>query len=317
MKIGVVGATGYAGAELCRFVLEHPVHELAVAVSQRSAGRPLAEALPGLSGCTDIVCSAFSPALLSGCDAVCFALPHGEAGPLVAEIEGPILVDLSADHRHKEGWTYGLCDWTGAAVARSRKIAVPGCFATAIGLSIAPFAARGLVTGPVCVAAATGSTGSGATPQSATHHPERAVNLKAYKVLEHQHVPEIEAAMAMLGQSVSLHFVPSSAPLDRGIFATSFVPIAAGVDPASVVSEAYQGAPLVRIRSGSPEVRHVRGTAFADLSAHRAGEQPAFAVVLCAIDNLGKGAASQAVQCLNLAASLPVQTGLLRSAALP
>ncbi|MEQ1565826.1 MAG: N-acetyl-gamma-glutamyl-phosphate reductase [Myxococcota bacterium] len=314
MKVGVVGATGYAGSELCRWVLEHPSLELAVAVSQRHAGAPLARALPGLAGCTELTCSAWDPEALGRCDVVCFAVPHGEAAPLVRELgdAGPVILDLSADHRHAPGWTYGLAEWAAADIARSRRIAVPGCFATAIELSVAPFV--GAITGPVCVAAATGSTGSGVTPSAGTHHPERFANFKAYKVLEHQHVPEIRAALAALGQDVSLAFVPSSAPLDRGIFATCFVPVAAGVDPAERLADAYRGAPLVRIRSGSPEVRHVRGTAFADLSAQAA---PGLAVVLCAIDNLGKGAATQAVQCLNLVSDLPVHTGLLRAACLP
>jgi N-acetyl-gamma-glutamyl-phosphate reductase len=254
----------------------------------------------------------FDEAALSACDAVCFAVPHGEAAPLVGRVDGPVILDLSADHRHADGWTYGLAEWRAADIARSRRIAVPGCFATAIQLAVAPY--LGEITGPVCVAAATGSTGSGATPNAATHHPERFANFKAYKVLDHQHVPEIRTSLARLGQDVELAFVPTSAPLDRGIFATCFVPVGPQVDPVAVLAGAYAEAPLVRVRATSPEVRHVRGTAFADLHAKPA---PGLAVVLCAIDNLGKGAATQAVQCLNLVAGLPVQTGLLRAAALP
>jgi N-acetyl-gamma-glutamyl-phosphate reductase common form len=314
VKVGIVGATGYTGSELCRWVLEHPRFELAVAVSGRFAGQPLGSAVPGLAGCTSVVCSSFDEVALSRCDAVFFAVPHGEAAPLAARLESPILLDLSTDHRHAPGWTYALAEWAAEELRGARRVAVPGCFATAITLSVAPFAARGAVTGPVCVAAATGSTGSGATPTAATHHSERFANLKAYKVLEHQHVPEITTALAALGQRVELLFVPTSAPLDRGIFATCFVPIADGLDAAAVLSEAYGRAPLVRIRSGSPELRHVRGTAFADLAVYRA---PGHAVVLAAIDNLGKGAATQAVQALNLVAGLPPETGLLRAAALP
>jgi N-acetyl-gamma-glutamyl-phosphate reductase len=283
-------------------------------VSTRHAGRPLADALPGLAGCTDLTCAAFDPAALGACDAVCFAVPHGEAAPLVGGIEGPVILDLSADHRHAPGWTYGLAEWAAADIAKSRRIAVPGCFATAIELAVAPFAAARAIAGPVCVAAATGSTGAGATPGASTHHPERFANFKAYKVVDHQHVPEIRAALANVGQEAEIVFVPASAPLDRGIFATCFVPIARDLDPVAVVAAAYSEAPLVRMRAGSPEVRHVRGTAFADLYVKRAGNT---AVVLSAIDNLGKGAATQAVQCLNLVAGLPVHAGLVRAAALP
>lgn len=313
-RIAVVGATGYAGSELCRWLLEHPSLELGAAISRGHAGRPLGEVVPALSGCTDLVCSGFDDAALEGFDAVAFALPHGETAPLAARLSRPVLLDLASDHRHVAGWTYGLVDWHAEAVARSRRIAVPGCFATAIALSVAPFAALGAIAGRVCVAASTGSTGSGATPSAGTHHPERFANFKAYKVLTHQHVPEIRAELASLGQPVELSFVPTSAPLDRGIFATSFVPLRPGTDPVAAVRAAYRDRPLLRLRADTPEVRHVRGTAFCDLAVHADGD---LAVVLAAIDNLGKGAASQAVQCLNLVFDLPVQTGLVRAACAP
>jgi N-acetyl-gamma-glutamyl-phosphate reductase len=167
--------------------------------------------------------------------------------------------------------------------------------------------AAGVVAGPVDVAAATGSTGSGAAPSAGTHHPERFVNLKAYKVLSHQHVPEVRAFLAGHGEAPALRFVPWSAPLDRGIFATSFIPLAGEVDAAAIVREAYAAAPLIRLRAGTPELRHVRGTAFCDLAVHQGD---GVAVVLAAIDNLGRGAAAQAVQALNLACGWPADTGL-------
>jgi N-acetyl-gamma-glutamyl-phosphate reductase len=312
VKVGVVGATGYTGSELVRWLLEHPSIELAAVASQRSAGKRLDEVLPALAGCTDLRCVPVDPAALAGCDVVCLAVPHGEAAPIAATLPSRIVLDLSSDHRHVPGWTYGLAEWSAEAIASSTRIAVPGCFATAMTLSLMPFVGR--IAGPVCVAAATGSTGSGATPVAATHHPERFANLKAYKVLEHQHVPEVRATLAARGQPIELLFVPTSAPLDRGIFATSFVPLAAGADPVALLADAYANAPLVRLRAGSPEVRHVRGTAYTDIAVHRQGDT---AVVLAAIDNLGKGAATQAVQCLNLVAGLPPGTGLRRPAALP
>jgi N-acetyl-gamma-glutamylphosphate reductase len=184
---------------------------------------------------------------------------------------------------------------------------VPGCFATAILLGLAPLVAAGAIQGSVSVAAATGSTGSGATPQGAAHHPERFANLRAYKVLEHQHLAEIGACLGALGDAPRVDFVPISAPIDRGILATAFV--ACRDDAAAIVAGAYAGAPLVRVRQDPPEVRHVRGTAFADVSVT---QRDGTAVVLSAIDNLGKGAASQAVSCLNLVHGLPVDRGLRR-----
>ncbi|MEO0602582.1 MAG: N-acetyl-gamma-glutamyl-phosphate reductase [Myxococcota bacterium] len=315
MKVGVVGVSGYAGSELCRWLLEHPSLELSVAVGRSAAGQRLDEVHPGLGGLTALEVEAWEPEVVADCDVVCLAVPHGQARALAEAVpEGVRIADLSADHRHADGWLYGLVDWTDADFTTAERVAVPGCFATAIALALAPFAAAEAIRGPVTVSACTGSTGSGATPGRGTHHPERAVNLRAYKMLRHQHVPEIEATLAAVGQPADLVFVPLSAPVDRGILATAFVPVRSGLDPVAVVREAYADAALVRLRDESPHVRHVRGTAFADLWV---GQQHGHAVVISAIDNLGKGAATQAVQCLNRMAGLPAHTGLRRSPSLP
>jgi N-acetyl-gamma-glutamyl-phosphate reductase len=314
IRAAVVGATGYAGSEVCRWLLEHPSVELAGAFSRQQSGTPLGAAVPALDGLVDLTLESPEPDALERFDAVFLATPHGAARELAARLSGPVVLDLSADHRHVAGWTYGLVEWYGDALARSRRIAVPGCFATAIALSVAPFARRGAIRGPVCVAAATGSTGAGVTPSQGTHHPERFANLRAYKVLEHQHTAEIERALVDVGQQAELLFVPWSAPVDRGIFATCFVPVDAALASAEVVRSAYEGRPLIRFRSESPEIRHVRGSAFVDLAVH---QREAVAVVLAAIDNLGKGAAAQAIQCANLAFGLPVDAGLLRAPATP
>lgn len=307
MRVGIVGATGYAGSEAVRWVLGHPELELAAVVSSTRAGAPLADVVPALQGFTDLVLEGFDPGRLSALDAVFLATPHGVAGGLAPEIDAGVVIDLSRDHRHAPGWVYGLAEWTDLAGAT--RIAAPGCFATAIALALAPLVAAEAVAGPISVAAATGSTGSGASPKGATHHPERFADLKAYKVLRHQHVPEIRAFLGGLDgdpQGPPLHFVPLSAPVDRGIFATCFVPVR-DVDPIAVFGDAYADTPLVRLRTDTPHLRHVRGTAACDLAVHADGEM---AVVLSAIDNLGKGAAAQAVQCLNLSRGWPADRGL-------
>ncbi|MEN0062421.1 MAG: N-acetyl-gamma-glutamyl-phosphate reductase [Myxococcota bacterium] len=315
MNVGVVGVSGYAGSELCRWLLDHPQFELALAVGRSSAGQRLDAVHPGLAGLTELTVTPWEPERLSSCEVVCLAVPHGQARGLVEQIpHGVRILDLSRDHRHVEGWRYGLVDWTDADFTTLDRVAVPGCFATCIALMLAPFAAQHAIRGPVAVSGCTGSTGAGASPGRGTHHPERAVNLRAYKMLTHQHTPEIEATLAAVGQPANLLFVPLSAPLDRGILATAFVPIDADLDPQAVVREAYAQAPLVRLRTESPHLRHVRGTAFADLWV---GAQHGQAVVIGAIDNLGKGAATQAVQCLNRMAGLPAHLGLRRAPALP
>lgn len=299
MNVGVVGVTGYVGAELVRWILQHPQLELGAVVGRSAVGQRLDAILPSLTGLVDHVVADFVPSDLAKLDVVALATPHGVAKHLVPALEAagvPRILDLSADHRHAAGWVYGQPEWNGEFLVNAARVAVPGCFATAISLSLAPLVAAGAVRGPVHVAAITGSTGSGATPSGGTHHPERFANLRAYKVLSHQHVPEIRAFLGSLGEAPQLAFVPQSGPFDRGIFATSFVPVDPDIDARAVVVDAYAHHPLVRIREATPELRFVRGTGFCDLAIHDGGE--GLAVVLAAIDNLGRGAATQAIQCL-------------------
>ena len=319
-RVGVVGATGYAGAELARLLLSHPDVELAAVVSRGRAGERLDAVHPGLLGCTDLVFETFNAKRLADLDVVMLAVPHGQATALVSQLDGAYaksIIDLSADHRHADGWVFGQAEWHADQLAGAKRIAVPGCFATSVMLACAPFAAAGRLTGPVRCVAATGSTGLGATPKQAGHHPERLLNLKAYKVLSHQHGPEISTFLTSLGPFPGLRFVPLSAPLDRGILATCFFelsPRCSLEEARSIVSSAYAPHPLVRVREAPPEVRHLRGTAFCDLAVF---EQDGEVVVLSAIDNLVKGAAGQAVQCLNLSLGLAVDSGLRGLPCLP
>lgn len=307
LRVGIVGANGYVGSEFARLVLMHPALELASVVSRTHAGRAYSDIVPGLQGFTDLVCEDLDTAALAALDVVVLATPHGAAKAIAAELSGAArIVDLSADHRHADGWVYGQPEWKAEDLRGARRIAVPGCFATAINLALAPLVAAGVVRGAVQVCAATGSTGSGATPAAGTHHPERFANMKAYKALTHQHVPEIRAFLDGLGASPRVAFVPVSAPLDRGILATCFVDVGEA-DARSIVAESVAPHPLLRLRNESPEVRLVRGTAFCDLAVHQAGSQ---AVVLSAIDNLGRGAAGQGIAALNLALGLDVTEGL-------
>lgn len=313
MRVGVVGATGYVGSELLRWLLLHPAEAEVVAVSRSKAGTPVADALPALAGLHEGSFEAFDADALAGLDVVFLATPHGQAAPLaLALADAPMVVDCSADHRHAEGWVYGQPEWCEEELAGAMRIAAPGCFATAMALALAPLVAAGAVRGPAMITAATGSTGSGATPSAGTHHPLRFANLKAYKVLTHQHPPEVRAFLDGLGEAPALHFVPLSAPIDRGILASVLVPVEG--DARTLIDASYADAPLVRLREGSPELRHVRGTAFADVSVAQDGD---VAAVLVAIDNLGKGAAAQAVQAMNLALGLPGDLGLRFPAATP
>jgi N-acetyl-gamma-glutamyl-phosphate reductase len=181
-----------------------------------------------------------------------------------------------------------------------------------VALALFPLAARGLLRGEAVVFAVTGSSGSGAEPGPGTHHPERFDDFRAYKVLGHQHVPEIERLLRESGAAdPRVALVPHSGPFSRGIFATATVRLEGGADRAvaeGLFREVYGGEPFVRIRPDTPRVGVVEGTNFADLAVHvRDGRL----VVLCALDNLGKGMASQAVQNLNLMFGFPETEGLL------
>lgn len=313
MRVGVVGATGYVGSELIRWILAHPELELARVVSRSAAGRPVSELVPSLLGLVDLAFAPLESASFAGLDVVFLATPHGAAAPIVPLLDGvPHVVDCSRDHRHVAGWVYGQPEFNAEALVGARRIAAPGCFATALTLGLAPLTAAGITTGPAMVTAATGSTGSGASASAGTHHPLRFANLKAYKVLAHQHEPEVVTFLDQLGSAPSLHFVPLSAPVDRGILASVLVPVDG--DAKAVVHDTYAPAPLVRLRDGSPELRWVRGTAFADVSVTQRDD---VASVLVAIDNLGKGAAAQAVQALNLSLGLPADLGLRLAPATP
>jgi len=200
-------------------------------------------------------------------------------------------------------------------MAGARRIANPGCFATALQLALLPLAAWKPAF--VAVTAATGSSGSGAAASDTTHHPTRANDFRAYKVLGHQHEAEVLRTLASAGWEAPLSFVPQSAPLVRGIFATAQFPVPAGMDTAALkahVEAFYEGRFFVRVVDGTPRVAATTGSAFADLAVAAKGGH---GVVMVALDNLGKGMAAQAVQNLNLALGLPEWTGLKAASTFP
>jgi len=341
LDIAILGASGYGGGELLRWLSGHPAAGTLRGTSRQAAGSPFWKIHPNLRGILDgrfeedIAWTDFA----GGEGLVVFsALPHGELATRLPALEAAwsaaglqdrlTLVDLSGDFRLKDaqvfakaygkvhptpellpGFAYGLPEWNREAIRGARRIACAGCFATALQLALVPL--HGLDLGFVAATGATGSSGSGASASEGTHHPLRAADFRAYKPLNHQHLPEVLMGMAALGIKGSLSFVPQSAPMVRGIFATLQFALPAGLDQAGLQARAeaaFKDAPLVRVVEGSPRVTAVAGSAFCDVAvAAREGH----GVVLSAIDNLGKGMASQAVQCMNLALGLPETQGLL------
>ncbi|MEV0330242.1 N-acetyl-gamma-glutamyl-phosphate reductase [Micromonospora echinospora] len=325
IRIAVAGASGYAGGELLRLVAGHPEFDLVAATAHSQAGQPVNAVHPQLVG-LDLTLAATDPAALADADLVFLALPHGQSAALAASLPpGVKVVDLGADHRladaaawqryyggpHAGAWTYGLPELPGqrAAIAAADRVAATGCYAVATTLALAPLVAAGAVApADVVVVAASGTSGAGRAAKAHLLGSEVMGDLSPYKVGAHQHVPEIKQATGATG----LSFTPVLAPMPRGILATvTAVPATTTVDPRAVLAEAYADAPFVHVLpEGSwPHTAATLGSNSCHLQATR-DVDTGRVIVVSAIDNLGKGAAGQAVQCANLMLGLPETTGL-------
>ena len=338
-RAAVVGGSGYGGAEIIRRLLLHPEVELVRVASVDHVGEPLGAVHLPLAGRTPLRFENLSPAdAAAGCDIVLMGLPHkvsAEKAPAVLAA-GAKVVDMSGDFRLRDAaayarfygvthprpellgtFVYGLPELNRDAIRAARAVASPGCFATTVELALLPLARAGKLRGTVRVVGITGSSGSGVAPSAGTHHPVRAVNLKTYKVLDHQHTPEILETLAAAGApDVALRFVPVSAPLSRGILATSFVEVDAAETPeslAALYAGAYDPEPFVRfVRERLPEVAAVSGSNYAEVGftlGEAQGGTRTLAVV-SATDNLIKGGAGQAIQNMNLMLGLPETASL-------
>jgi N-acetyl-gamma-glutamyl-phosphate/LysW-gamma-L-alpha-aminoadipyl-6-phosphate reductase len=337
VRAAIVGGTGYGGMELLRFLVGHPTIRV-TAITSRTETGAVGDVHPHLRGLVDVAFTQQKATDLAQTnDLLFFAAPHGvsakETPAVLAASPTVKVVDLSGDFRLRDdtlypaayGWphpapawlakaAYGLPECGGRRTAASkacRLVANPGCHASATTLALYPFAKAGLLPDRVSVASVTGSSGSGAQPKQGTHHPERFGNFKAYKPLEHQHLPEIRQSLVAAGaKNPRIAFVPFSGPFSRGILATAFLPL--GDDAAraaDLVRTAYAQEPFVRLVPESAEVRAVAGTNFADIAVVA---KDGVACVTVAIDNLGKGMAGTAVQNANLLCGLGETTNLLR-----
>lgn len=326
MRALILGGNGYGGGELLRLLLGHPAIQEVRATSRQYAGQPFTVAHPHLAGLYEQGFDAEPDFDWLGGGVLFSAMPHGELAKIWPDIRPKLhpearVVDLSADFRIASPerfltyygtqhpcpkaiaeWTYGLPEIGAVPQPGSRFISNPGCFATALQLAIHPLLAAG-AHGPIMACGITGSSGSGASPSATTHHPSRAHDFRAYKALEHQHMAEVEQ---MIGdRDVSVHFVPHSAPLVRGIHITVQAAVQSNVN---TITQAWVAAhPFLRFTPQPPRVAPVVGSNFADIGVAQRGDH---ACVMVAIDNLMKGMAGQAIQNLNLALDLPETTGL-------
>ena len=335
IRVSVAGASGYAGGELLRFLAGHPMIEIGAVSAASKVGQRVGDVHPQLLSLAGRVLEPTTAAVLGEADLVFLALPHGESAAIASELPADIrIVDLGADHRlvdpeqwaayygglpHAGSWTYGLPELPGSRerVAASLRVANPGCYATAVTLAIAPLAAAALIeTTDLVIVAASGTTGAGRTPTDSLLASEVMGSMSAYKVGGvHQHIPEIEQSITRVsGQRTRLSFTTLLAPMPRGIISTSTAAVRPGTtrkDLVDCLAEAYAGERFVRLLAPGnwPRTSSVSGTNTALLQIEF-DEHSRRAIVVSAIDNLGKGAAGQAIQNANLMLGLEEAMGL-------
>jgi N-acetyl-gamma-glutamyl-phosphate reductase len=331
--VGVTGATGYAGGEVCRLLAGHPQLQLTGVHANSSAGRRLGELQPHLLPYADLEVRSSTAEELAGYDVVVLALPHGESAAIAAQLPADTLViDCGADHRlndpaawarwyggeHAGSWPYGLPELPGQReqLSGARRIAVPGCYPTSVTLAMAPALAAGLVTPDIVVVAASGTSGAGKSAKTHLLGSEVMGSVSAYGVGGvHRHTPEMVQNLSQAaGAPVTVSFTPTLVPMSRGILATCSAPLAAGVDAQqarAAYEKAYGNEPFVHLL---PEGQWP--TTAAVLGANTVLLQIAVdpdagrLIVVAAVDNLTKGTAGAALQCANLALGIPETTGL-------
>ncbi len=308
--VGVVGATGYTGLEVLRLLRRHAGVQVRFATSEGSAGE--ASALPGLSLVSSATVS------LEGIELVFLCLPHGKALEWAerAHAADVRVVDLTADHRpgsgRQEGWVYGMVDLAPERIAGARRVANPGCYPTGVQVAIHPLRTRGMISdgAPVVINAASGVTGAGRTPKRELLFAEVASDYRAYALGNaHRHLLEMREGLPGL----PLVFQPHLLPLARGILETMYLPMRDAVDAASVRAvwrEVFEDSATVSVTDGSPTLAEVARTDRLVLGAADNAGIPGLVTVIASFDNLGKGAAGQAVQNMNLMLGLDPVLGL-------
>jgi len=332
MKTAIVGASGYAGTELLRLLLDHPDFEPTVITAHSNAGELISSVAPQLAKLGDRRFESFDLAKVNACELVFLALPHGESAALIAQLDPNLkVVDLGADFRltsaekwaqyyggnHAGTWTYGLPELPGkrAVIAKSSRVANPGCYATSMSLAIAP--ALGLVdTRDIVVVAASGTTGAGRSAKVNLLGSEVMGSLSSYKFGGvHQHTPEVEEALTHIACSdVKISFTPILAPMPRGILTTVTAKLIASASTESMhalYTSAYAADEFVTVLplGQMPKTNSVIGSNHVHLQVAVDAHTNRL-IISAAIDNLGKGAAGQAIQNANLICGLPESTGL-------
>ena len=330
LRVGIIGASGYTGAELLRLVAGHPAMEVVVATGESLAGRRAADVYPSLEvAYPDLVFDTFDPAMADGLDVAFLGLPHEASMALAPQLIGSVgrVVDLSAAYRLKDAAAYpafygfehtqpellaeavfGLPELHRAELKEARLIATPGCHVTAATLALRPLVAAGLVepTG-IVVNTVTGITGAGRAPTDTNVFTNIDSNAVAYGLIDHRHTPEMEQEIG-----AQLIFTPHLVPMSRGLLATCYARPTADCSAAGIAAALHDFAvdePFVAVTAKPPATKSVLGSNAAHVSA-RFDERTGTVIAMCAIDNLTKGASGGALQAANVALGLEETTGL-------
>lgn len=336
IKVGVVGATGYAGSEICRLIAGHPQAELAAISSVSFEGMALSQVYPAYYQMIDLVCGT-QDEVVERSNVIFAALPHGLSQELAAQCygQGKTFIDLGADFRledesvYKEWYggsfqdlelhekaVYGLSELFREKIRGCKVIANPGCYTTAVPLALVPALEKGFIEQEGIIAdCKSGVTGAGRKPTQGNHYPELNESFTAYKVASHRHTPEIEQTLSRIaGGNVKVTFVPHLLPINRGILATCYAKLKPEVTEEQIwdaYHARYDGEFFIRLlpKGQVANVKNVRYSNFCDVSLFVDRRTDTF-IAISAIDNMVKGAAGQAIQNMNLSFGLEETTGL-------
>lgn len=337
VNVAIVGASGYTGVELVRFLVNHPAVNLTCLTSRQHAGRKFSEVFPTVAGLVDLVCDPVDVDLVCAkADVVFTALPHKTAMEVVPSFlsAGKKVVDLSADYRLKdlsvyEKWyqehsspelipaaVYGLPELYRGEIAKASLVANPGCYPTAASLAMIPLLEKELVdTGSIIIDSKSGTSGAGRAAKESSLYCEINESFRAYGVAAHRHTPEIEQTFSLVGNTdVTVSFTPHLLPVNRGILSTCYASLkgaATSVELLEIFRSRYENEPFVRICPDGtvPDISDVRGSNYCDIGIV-VDERTERVVVVSVIDNLVKGASGQAVQNMNLMLGLDETAGL-------
>ena len=309
-RIGLIGARGHTGAELIRLIAAHPRLDLAFVSSRELDGQPVATHVTGYAGTLRYENLDAAAMAARGVDAVILALPNGKAEPYVAALEAAVpatvIVDLSADYRFDDRWYYGLPELTRARYAGQRRISNPGCYATAMQLAIAPLKER-LAGPPVCFGVS-GYSGAGTTPSDKNDPDKLRDNLMPYQLTGHVHERETSRQLGL-----PVEFLPHVAPHFRGLTLTVNLWLTQPLrleEVRAIYRERYAGEPLIRVLDAAPWVSRIAGRHHAEIGGFTMSADGRRVVVVVTLDNLLKGAATQALQNLNRALDYPELEGV-------